>query len=193
MPVRELTEAENNRRLDEAVVALSPRLTAQLSEVLSTGADYYTSGGDDEAAGKLVRFAEDTAAVTSDDGIVRFSSWTAQNIVSAVMDLEKSYRDNEGHVESAICTQDVVVALREALAEALVEGEMLSVAGLSLEQRRELADRKVFPLDAEARREWEEMNQRPVRDLPDLREFMQRRSPYINYDESVSEADPSAD
>ena len=192
MPVRELTEAENNRRLDEAVVALSPRLTAQLSEVLSTGADYYTSGGDDEAADKLVRFAEDTAAVTSDDDIARFSSWTAQNIVSAVMDLEKVYRD-EGHVESAICTRDVGVALREALAEALVEGEMLSVAGLSLEQRRELADRTVFPLDAEARREWEEMNQRPVRDLPDLREFMQRRSPYINYDESVSEADPSAD
>ena len=176
--------------LDAAVIALSPEWTAQLSEVLSTGAGYYASRGDEEAVDKLVRFAEDTAAVTSDDGIARFSSWTAQNIVSAVMDLEKSYRD-EGCVESAIYARDVVDALPEALIEGLVEaGVPPSVAGLSLEQRRELANRTVFPLDAKARREWEEMNQQPARDLPDLREFMQRRSPYINYDESRSEAHP---
>lgn len=65
-----------------------------------------------------------------------------------------------------------------------------SVAGLSLEQRREFADRTVFPLEAKARREWEEMNRQPAQDLPDLREFMQRRSPYINCDEHRTEAEP---
>ena len=56
-----------------------------------------------------------------------------------------------------------------------------SVSGLSLEERRRLADRSVFPLNREARRQWEEMNERPAQDLPDLREFMQRRSECINY------------
>ena len=58
-----------------------------------------------------------------------------------------------------------------------------SVASLSVEERRRLADRTVFPLTREARREWEEMNQRPAQDLPELREFMQRRSEFILYDD----------
>ncbi|MCQ3806140.1 MAG: hypothetical protein OXB92_00810 [Acidimicrobiaceae bacterium] len=74
------------------------------------------------------------------------------------------------------------MAEKSRLADTTEERLLPSVASQSLEQRRELPDQTVFPLDAKARREWEEMNRQPARDLPDLREFMQRRSQYINYD-----------
>lgn len=41
-----------------------------------------------------------------------------------------------------------------------------------------LADREVVVLDAEAQAWWEEINARPARDLPSLREFMARPSPW---------------
>lgn len=44
--------------------------------------------------------------------------------------------------------------------------------------RRLLADRDRFHLDAAALNEWEEINARPARDLPGLRQLMQRPSPF---------------
>jgi hypothetical protein len=67
------------------------------------------------------------------------------------------------------------------------ETPQLAVEGLSVEERRALADRTEFPLDLQPRRAWEEMNAAPARDLPDLREFMQKRSPHVGDD------DPPAD
>lgn len=43
--------------------------------------------------------------------------------------------------------------------------------------RRALADQPGIVLDAEAWEQWEELNRRPARDLPRLREFMQRPAP----------------
>lgn len=43
-----------------------------------------------------------------------------------------------------------------------------------------LADRTEFVLDAEAWEAWEALNRRPARDLPSLREFMQRTSPFAD-------------
>lgn len=44
--------------------------------------------------------------------------------------------------------------------------------------RRVLADRDQFALDAAALEAWEALNARPARDLPGLRELMQRPSPF---------------
>ena len=54
------------------------------------------------------------------------------------------------------------------------------VSKLRLAAHETLADRTVFVLDAEAQRAWEEMNERPARDLPGLRGLMSRPSPFVN-------------
>ena len=43
---------------------------------------------------------------------------------------------------------------------------------------RVLADRNHFELDASALEAWEAINARPARELPGLRELMQRHSPF---------------
>lgn len=43
-----------------------------------------------------------------------------------------------------------------------------------------LADRTEFVLDADAWEAWAALNRRPIRDLPSLREFMQRPSPFVD-------------
>ena len=53
------------------------------------------------------------------------------------------------------------------------------VANLTVAAHRILADRAVFVLDDEARRAWEQANQRKARDLPGLRELMRRPSPFV--------------
>lgn len=53
------------------------------------------------------------------------------------------------------------------------------VENLTVAARRVLADRSEFRLDPEAQRAWEEINRRPARDLPGLREFMRRSSPFL--------------
>lgn len=54
------------------------------------------------------------------------------------------------------------------------------VSKLRLAAHEALADRTVFVLDAEAQRVWEEMNERPARDLPGLRGLMSRPSPFVD-------------
>jgi uncharacterized protein (DUF1778 family) len=44
--------------------------------------------------------------------------------------------------------------------------------------QRVLADRDRFELDAEAAAAWEAINERPARDLPGLRNLMDRPSPF---------------
>lgn len=46
--------------------------------------------------------------------------------------------------------------------------------------RRLLAERTVFALTTEAALAWEAMNERPARDLPELRKLMQRPSPFVS-------------
>ena len=54
------------------------------------------------------------------------------------------------------------------------------VSNLTVAARRVLADRTEFVLDADAQKAWEAINRRPARDLPGLREFMQRPSPFVD-------------
>ncbi len=49
---------------------------------------------------------------------------------------------------------------------------------LTVAARRVLADRSEFTLGTDAQRVWEEINRCPARDLLELREFMQRPSPF---------------
>ncbi len=49
---------------------------------------------------------------------------------------------------------------------------------LTASARRALADRSRFPLTADQARAWDELNDRPARDLPGLRTFMDRSSPF---------------
>lgn len=44
--------------------------------------------------------------------------------------------------------------------------------------RRVLADRDQLHLDPVARHQWDVVNAKPARDLPDLRQLMQRSSPF---------------
>ena len=53
------------------------------------------------------------------------------------------------------------------------------VVSHALEAARQLlADRDRFELDPEALAAWEALNERPARELPGLRELMQRTSPF---------------
>ena len=52
------------------------------------------------------------------------------------------------------------------------------VSNLRMAAQQVLADRTEFVLDPEAQEAWEELNRRPARDLPGLREFMARPSPF---------------
>jgi uncharacterized protein (DUF1778 family) len=54
------------------------------------------------------------------------------------------------------------------------------VANLTVAARRVLADRSEFVLDSESQQAWENINQRPARELPGLRELMQRPSPFVD-------------
>lgn len=45
--------------------------------------------------------------------------------------------------------------------------------------RRVLADRTEFVLNPTARAEWDRLNARPARDLPELRALMSRPSPFV--------------
>ncbi len=54
------------------------------------------------------------------------------------------------------------------------------VSNLTVAAHRVLADRTEFALSSESLRAWEKVNQRPARDLPGLRELMQRPSPFVD-------------
>lgn len=54
------------------------------------------------------------------------------------------------------------------------------VTNLTIAARRVLADRSAFVLDADAQQAWEKINRRQARDLPGLRELMQRPSPFFD-------------
>ena len=64
------------------------------------------------------------------------------------------------------------------------------VNNLTVAARRVPADRSELTLGPDERRVWEEIDRRPARDLPELREFMQRPSPFAEDDEPVSPAGP---
>lgn len=62
-------------------------------------------------------------------------------------------------------------------------GLLPSVSGLSLEERRALADRSEFPMSRKALKLWKTLDEQPARDLPELQELMAWRSPHIMYDD----------
>ena len=73
---------------------------------------------------------------------------------------------------------------RALIDRAVTESDMdltqFVVSNLTIAAHRVLADRTEFVLDAESEQAWEMINRRPVRDLPGLRELMQRPSPFVD-------------
>lgn len=55
-----------------------------------------------------------------------------------------------------------------------------ALSNLTTAARRALADRTEFTLDADAWEAWEALNRQQARDLPSIRDFMQRPSPFID-------------
>ncbi len=133
------------------------------------------------------------ASVRGDEVVARESGWKKDTIAQWRRDRNLPAKGNRAvsRPKEVSASAPVASVLAGALDIDTTEERLLpSVMDQSLEQRRELADRTVFPLDAKARREWEEMNRQPARDLPHLREFMQRRSPHINYSEPRTQPEP---
>ena len=54
------------------------------------------------------------------------------------------------------------------------------VSNLTIAAGRVLVDRSHFELDDEARRRWDEINERPARELPGLRALMNRPTPFVD-------------
>lgn len=54
------------------------------------------------------------------------------------------------------------------------------VTNLTVAARRVLADRSEFVLDSDSQQVWERINRRRARDLPGLRDLMQRPSPFAD-------------
>ena len=54
------------------------------------------------------------------------------------------------------------------------------VSNLTIAAGRVLVDRSHFELDDEARRRWDEINERPARELPGLRALVNRPTPFVD-------------
>jgi uncharacterized protein (DUF1778 family) len=67
-----------------------------------------------------------------------------------------------------------------AVAESGTDLTQFVVSNLSVAAHRILADRTSFALDTESVRTWDRINDRPARDLPGLRQLMDRPSPFID-------------
>ena len=67
-----------------------------------------------------------------------------------------------------------------AVAESNMDLTEFVVSNLTVAARRVLADRTEFLLNPDSQLAWEKINQRPARDLPGLRELMERPSPFVN-------------
>jgi len=71
--------------------------------------------------------------------------------------------------------RDLIVHAAEACQMKISE---FAVSHLVSEARRVLADRTQFSLGPAAWDAWEQINERPARDLPGLRKLMERPSPF---------------
>lgn len=68
----------------------------------------------------------------------------------------------------------------QAVAAAGTDLTTFVITNLTIAARRVLADRATFPLDTDAARAWDAINERPARDLPGLRALMSRPSPFVD-------------
>ena len=77
-------------------------------------------------------------------------------------------------------TKDERALIDRAVAEQGTDLTEFVVSNLTVAARRVLADRTDFALDARAAAAWDAVNRRRARELPGLREFMERSSPFAS-------------
>lgn len=82
-------------------------------------------------------------------------------------------------IELRLSTDQKALIARAARARQQTQSEFMRES-LEREARRALADRTQFVLDEEAWRAWEQINERPARELAGLRELIGRPSPFID-------------
>jgi uncharacterized protein (DUF1778 family) len=70
------------------------------------------------------------------------------------------------------------VLIDRAVAEQGTDLTEFVISNLTVAARRVLADRTEFALDANSAEAWEAINRRRARDLPGLRDLMERPSPF---------------
>lgn len=75
-------------------------------------------------------------------------------------------------------TKDERALIDRAVAEQGTDLTEFVISNLTVAARRVLADRTEFVLDEASAEAWEAINRRRGRDLPGLRRFMERRSPF---------------
>ena len=87
-------------------------------------------------------------------------------------------RRRSRRIEVRITPEDRALIDR-AVAAAGTSVTAFVLSSVSTAARQVLADRTEFLLSPEAAAAWEAINERPARDLPGLRELMQRPSPFV--------------
>ena len=75
-------------------------------------------------------------------------------------------------------TKDERVLIDRAVAEQGTDLTEFVISNLTVAAQRVLADRTEFALDANLAEAWEAINRRRARDLPGLRDLMERASPF---------------
>lgn len=82
-------------------------------------------------------------------------------------------------IELRLSTDQKALIARAARARQQTQSEFMRES-LEREARRALADRTQFVLDEQAWQVWEQINERPARELPGLRTLVARPSPFID-------------
>ena len=77
-------------------------------------------------------------------------------------------------------TKDERALIARAAAEQGSDLTEFVISKLTIAARRVLADRTEFELDADLVVGWEAVNRRPARDLPGLRQLLERPSPFVD-------------
>jgi uncharacterized protein (DUF1778 family) len=75
-------------------------------------------------------------------------------------------------------TKDERALIDRAVAEQGTDLTEFVISNLTVAARRVLADRAEFVLEAEAAEAWEAINRRRARDLPGLRQLLERPTPF---------------
>ena len=91
----------------------------------------------------------------------------------------RTRRTRSERIEVRATPQDRVLIDR-AVATLNTDLTTFVMSNVTLAARRVLADRAEFLLNDEARAAWDEINNRPPRDVAGLRELMERPSPFVD-------------
>lgn len=101
--------------------------------------------------------------------------WTYTKAGGDPVDTQSRRRDRRLDLRTTAAERELIDRAVAAAGTGLTEFVITHATDAA---RRVLADRETFHLDPAAQREWDDINARPARDLPALRQLMQRPTPF---------------